>query len=288
MQPGSKETGEIEGRQASAGRSASSGASECAQRLGAGKIWAAGALLAVSTLATSQPDGTQASGSPISTDRGTAFSNSSSIVPLGRWQIEAGYTLSRAGGSTLQTFGELALRFPIGPKLELRLTNLSLSRVPGAFGLSDPAAGLKYQLVQGGNRRPEVSVIVQASVPVGAAAFGVRRWQPSVQLPWSIQLDAMTGLGGMLSVADVGPYGARFTQYGAGGYLSRSLGSRISGYLELYALGPMGNGGPNSAFVDLCLTFLSRHDTQFDIRFGTGINRTRDGWFIGFGVGYRF
>lgn len=272
----------------SAGRSASSGTSECAQRLGAGKIWAAGALLAVSTLATSQPEGTQASDSPISTDRGTAFSNSSSIVSLGRWQIEAGYTFSRVGGSTLQTFGELALRFPIGPKLELRLTNLSLSRILGAFGLSDPAAGLKYQLVQGGNRRPEVSVIVQASVPVGAAAFGVRRWQPSVQLPWSIQLDALTGLGGMLSVADVGPYGARFTQYGAGGYLSRSFGSRISGYLELYALSPMGYGGPNSAFFDLCLTYLTSHDTQFDIRFGTGINRTRDGWFIGFGVGYRF
>lgn len=230
----------------------------------------------------------QSNGFPVSTDRGTAFSNSSSVVPMGRWQVEGGFTYNCVGGITSETFGEFAIRYPVHARLELRLNNLSIGRVLGSRGLVDPAVGFKYRLAEGSARHPEVSVIIQTTIPVGVAAFRVTRTQPTVQLPWFLQLDPTTGVGGMLSAADLGPNGARFTQYGTGVYLSRALDPKTTGYLEVYGIAPLRPGGPNGGFIDGCLTYLVSSSTQLDFRYGTGFNQNRDGWFIGAGVGYRF
>jgi len=227
----------------------------------------------------------QADEPPISTDRGTAFSNSSSVIPLGRLQVEGGFTFN---SDHSETFGELAIRYPVLPRLEVRLTALSLGHVPGSSGLFDPSVGVKQRLVDGSRGRPEVSVIAQTTLPVGSEPFRVRRSQPTLRLPWFLQLDSTTGVGGMLSISDLGPTGARFTQYGAGAYLSRAFDTKATGYLEVYDVAPIAYGGPSGGFVDGCVTYLLSQNLQVDLRCGTGFNQSRDGWSLGGGMGYRF
>lgn len=227
-------------------------------------------------------------GFPISTDRGTAFASSSSVVTTGRWQIEAGYTWNRVAGTTSQTFGELGLRYPILPKLELRFGNLVYARVPGANGLVDPTIGFKYRMADAAPGRPEVSVIVQTTIAAGGNDFRVNRSQPSIQVPWFHQLDATTGIGGMFSVSDLGPSAARFTQYGGGVYVSHVLNPKTTGYFEVFELAPLGKDGPNGAFADFALTYLVDKATQLDFRVGSGLNQKRDGWFVGAGIAFRF
>jgi hypothetical protein len=207
---------------------------------------------------------------------------------MGRWQIEAGYTYNRVAGTTSESLGELALRYPISPRFELRLGNLIYGRAPGVSGLADPTVGFKHRFADGGPGKPEASVIVQTTIASGDEDFRVNRSQPSIQTPWFLQLDSQTGVGGMLSVSDLGPSGSRFTQYGGGVYVSRVLNPKTTGYLEVYCISPLGAGGPDGAFGDLAVTYLVDKATQLDFRIGTGFNQNRDGWFIGAGIAFRF
>jgi hypothetical protein len=227
-------------------------------------------------------------GFPITTDRGTTFSSSSSTIPVGRWQIEAGYTRTRAAGATTETFGEFALRYPLNPKLEARFGGLSWIRVPGSDGFVDPTVGFKYRFLDAAPGQPEASVIVQSSLPLGDRGFRVDRWQPTVQLPWFLMLDDQTGVGGMLSASDLGASGSRFTQFGGGAYVSRILNPQTTAYFEVYGITPLSPSGPSGGFANVCVTYLTDKATQLDFRIGSGFDQDRDGWHIGAGISVRF
>lgn len=207
---------------------------------------------------------------------------------MGRWQIEAGSTRSVAQGAASDTWVEMLVRYALSQRFELRVGNLTLWHVPGNWGWLDPSVGFKYLLLSSTAQRPEVSVIVQTTVPVGAEAFRVKRSQPTLQLPWSMALDSNTGIGGMLTIGDLGATNSRFTQYGGSIYLSRALDRKSTGYLEIYGLGPIRPRGATAGFADIALTYLATDRTQFDVRLGSGFDQARDGWFVGAGVAYRF
>ena len=234
------------------------------------------------------------SGFPIATDR-PSFSDASSLVPVGHPQLEIGLTYTSLSGSHVLTVGEGLFRYAVADRFELRLSNgtyQSVTQGGTVSGLVDPSIGFKYRFVDGvytgRNRRPEVTLVAQTTLPGGATVFRVNRSQPTGILAWSYALDSATTVGGNLVASDLGPTGARFTQYAASLYASRTLTSTTSVFWEVYGLAPEVAAGPNAGFTDAGVEYLLNQRTQLDFRIGTGFNSSRDGVWIGAGISYRF
>lgn len=227
-------------------------------------------------------------GFPITTDR-PSFSDGTLIVPKGRWQIEAGYTQTNTDGSRFEAIGEALLRWHLSERVEFRLSNFGWGRASETDGLLDPSLGIKLKLHPGVTAKtPDLALILQSTVPAGDRAFRVDRPQPTAKLAFYQATDSTTGFGGNLVVSDLGEDAGRFTQYAASLYLSKTLNPKTSAFVELYRLMPLSDGGPDANFADTGLTYLLNPRTQVDFRVGTGFESKRDGWFFGFGLGYRF
>lgn len=231
-------------------------------------------------------------GFPISTDR-PSFSYSTGIIPIGRWQIESGYTFAKAGSAELQTFGEMLLRFPVSKRVELRFGNLGFAKANaaggGGVGMLDPFIGFKYRFQTGvAGKTPDLSLVGQTTVPAGDRDFRVGRSQPSLTIAAYQQIDDQNGFGGSVTWSNLGKGVSEFHQWAAGAYWSRTLSSKAGTFLEIYQLMPSSKGGPHATFTDAGVSYLLDKATAVDFRIGTGLNQSRDGWFVGFGIGYRF
>lgn len=232
-------------------------------------------------------------GYPISTDR-PSFSDGTQIIPLGRWQLESGYTFSRVQGTDAQTLGELLLRFPLNRETELRISNVSFAIVSDGAGMrnegpTDAVLGIKNRIKTGvAGKSPDLALIVQSTVPTGASDFTVDRNQPAIKLAWFFQADGDDGFGGNVVWSSLGSGEAEFDQWGLGIYWAKTLSQRTGLFLEAYKLLPSTKDGPDALFFDAGITHTLNPATQIDFRIGSGINQSRDGWFVGFGVAYRF
>ena len=231
---------------------------------------------------------------PISTDR-PSFSDASSLVPVGHPQLETGFTYTGFNGSHSLTFGEGLFRYAVAARFELRLSNGTYQFVTQGgtvSGFVDPSIGFKYKLLDGvytgRNRRPDVTLVASTTLPGGATVFRVNRSQPTGVIAWSYSLDSATTVGGNFVASDFGPTSARFTQYAASLYASRSLTSAASVFWEVYGLFPVVAGGPNAGFTDAGVAYLLNPRTQLDFRVGTGFNSGRDGTWVGAGISFAF
>ncbi len=88
----------------------------------------------------------------IVTDR-PDFTESTSTIPQGHFQVEGGYTFTRQGDEESSSLGELLVRIGTGERVEARLGIGSYSQVdpgvPGSSTLSgyeDPFLGIKVRL----------------------------------------------------------------------------------------------------------------------------------------------
>lgn len=226
----------------------------------------------------------------ISTDR-PSFSDGTSIVPKGRWQIEAGYTNTKFDGSRFETFGETMFRFPVSDRFEIRLFNLTYGRATGGGtteGWQDPAVGFKYKLVSGALHKAEWTLVGLTTVPAGSREFRQDKTQPTVKLAGYLQLDATTGVGWNLVASSLAAGDTRFGQYAVSGYVSKALNAKAAVFGELYSVMPTTKDGPDASFADAGVTYLLNKNTQVDFRVGTGFNSGRDGSWFGFGIAYRF
>ncbi|MHB8637939.1 MAG: transporter [Fimbriimonadaceae bacterium] len=235
----------------------------------------------------------QTSAYPISTDR-PSFSDAASLVPVGHPQVETGFTYTGFSAGHTVTVGEALFRYAVACRFELRVSNVTDQFVQlggSASGLVDPAAGFKYKLVDGvytgHNRRPDVTLVGQTSLPGGAPAFRVDRAQPTGLVAWAYNLDSSTTVGGNFVASDLGAARARFTQYAASLYASRGITSAVTLFGEVYGLFPEAAGGSSALFGDAGAAYLLNVRTQLDFRVGAGFNAGRDGMWVGAGVSYR-
>jgi len=226
-------------------------------------------------------------GFPISTDR-PSFSDGTSIIPKGRWQVEMGYTNTQFRRSRFETVGEMLVRLPVSDRMELRLSNVGFGRSSDADGWLDPVVGFKYKLLNGSLGKPEWALIAQTTVPAGSRDFRQDETQPTVKLAGYLQLDPLTGLGGNLVASSLSDGTDRFGQYAVSAYLTRSLNSRTGAFFEMYHVTPTAKDGPHSTGFDAGVTYLVDKATQVDFRIGSTFDPGRDGTYFGFGIGYRF
>jgi outer membrane putative beta-barrel porin/alpha-amylase len=125
----------------------------------------------------------------MATDR-PDVTNSSLVVPTGSFQSENGVNFAAQNGGHTIDGTNTRWRLGIGPCLELLVdlpNYVGNVRAPGASGFTDLAPAVKWQ-VSPALGRFDLSLVVGAGLPTGAADIAGRDTQPYVQLPWSYEL----------------------------------------------------------------------------------------------------
>jgi len=231
-------------------------------------------------------------GFPIVTDR-PSFSDGSGLIPPGRWQIEVGGTYTRVAGTNAGQLPELLVRYPLSDRFELRLVNVDYSLFDHGQGngWQDPGVGFKVRLSRLKHNpywEPQIALVGLLTAPVGSPGLHAQNVQPTVKLAVDLPIGALDDLGANVYASSLAPQGGRFTQYSLSLYWQHTLSSKLSAYVETYGLSAEVPGGNGAAFADIGFQYLLNKATQVDIRYGSGFNQGRDGYYVGAGIAYRF
>lgn len=237
----------------------------------------------------------------ISPDR-PDFTNSSTVVGDGRFQVEAGLQWDRQRDPDLHTrtlSTPLTLRYGVGDSAELRLETggRTIEHASDPFsgahdttaGYTDSAIGAKWHLADQQGNVPSYGLLVHALLPSGSRELRGQGVRPAVFVPaeWDLpndfSLGIMPGLG-----TDRNERGAHYGY----GVMSASLGKdfnpRLHGFLEvaLPQIARAANGG-TQASLDTGLAWLVNNNCQVDALVMHGLNRNTPGLSLGFGLSFR-
>ena len=238
--------------------------------------------------------------SPLATDR-PDFTETSSTVGWGHWQLEAGYTYvhDNDGGTrrVSHSFPETLLRIGIFAEwFELRLgwnyaeERSTVGHITQVLsGSEDMYLGAKLALTEQRGWLPEMALTPQMTVPTGGAAFTAGDVLPGINWLYSWELCDDWSLGGSTQANRAFDENTNaYTEIAQSLTISRSLNEWLGGYVEWYGFFPGGatdgvtgvehyfNGG---------FTFPVNPNLQFDVRAGWGLNERSDDFFAGGGSG---
>jgi Putative MetA-pathway of phenol degradation len=236
---------------------------------------------------------------PLVTDR-PDFTESTSTLPPGHYQLEGGYTFSRQGEEDSHSFGELLLRAGAGERWEARFGIGSYSRIdPGLRGAAklsgyeDPTLGVKIRLTEDDPNLlppgwPRMAVLLSTTVPVGSDELTADDWQPDGKLALAWDLSDRLSLSSNLIYAYASDGGERFSQFAASLSAGLSLSDRLGAYLETFGFSKESADGSSTSYVNSGLTYLLSDDLQLDARIGAGLDDPHPNWFTGVGAAVRF
>lgn len=237
----------------------------------------------------------------ISPDR-PDFTNSSTVVGLGRFQVEAGLQWARERDPDLHTrtlTTPLTLRYGIGETIELRLETDGRTVVHASdpfggesstsAGYADSAIGLKWHIDDQQGNLPAYGLLVHATLPSGSRALRGQGLRPVAYVPveWDLPKDFSLGVMPGLGI-DRNEGGAHYGY----GVLSASLGkdfsNRLHGFLEVAMpqIARAGNGG-TQASLDTGFAWLVNKDCEVDALLMRGLNRNTPDLSLGFGLSFR-
>lgn len=256
-------------------------------RLGAAALAWFGVALAAT------PGSAQQNVEPIVTDR-PSFTESPATVGEGRVQLEAGYTLARASGTTGHTLGEILIRIGLDAPAELRigLDSYAWSRGPAGArsGFTDTSLGLKIRLADGGSgpAHPSLGLLLASTLPTGNDPFfGKAAVQPEAKLAAGWTLGDRTTLDSNLNYAYISDDGARVHRLATSLVLARAWTERIGSYIEGYGFVPRDVARDDVVYVNGGLTYLLAPLLQLDLRVGLRV-ADPDDRFAGIGIAYRW
>lgn len=245
---------------------------------------------------------------PLISDR-PDFTESSSVVPFGRAQLEGGYTFSYDREDDVrtrdQTFPEFLLRAGLAKEWELRVGWVGWSLTNEFFherdrrnrtvdvkehedAATDTSLGFKVHLWDQKGLIPDFGVIGDLSIPSGAASKTSGDVDPQVKLLWSYELTERFSLSGNVNLAVPTSAGQRFFQTAASISLCYGITDRLSNYVEYFGFYPNDRGTDGAHSVNGGFTFLINNNLQFDVRTGVGLNEEADDFFTGAGFVIRW
>lgn len=229
----------------------------------------------------------------ISTDR-PGFSTSTSIVPRGHIQLEAGATASRSGDDRAYSFGQLLVRVPVSGRAEARVgvPSYLVSRSGGARSTGADNVFLEGKYLLASRKKVAYAVLVNAIVPTGSRRVTTREFQPGVNFAADYTFCDTVGATfnvGAVRVANVAATGATSHSddlFGAASF-NFTLSPKLGAFTELYAIG---GDGPTQKYLDGGFTYLLTPRTQLDASAGVGLGNDAGGpdYFYGVGVSRLF
>jgi hypothetical protein len=236
---------------------------------------------------------------PLDTDR-PDFTEGTSTVPLGHYQLEGGYTFTRFGEEDSSSLGELLLRIGAGERMEARLGIGSYTRIdtgvsgaPTLSGYEDPTIGVKIRLTPEDTNllppgHPQLAILLATSVPVGSDDLTSDEWQPEGKLALGWDFTDRFSLGSTLIYGYPSDGDERFHQFAASLSAAYSLTDRLGAYLEGYGFNKESLDGSSTTYLNTGLTFGISNDLQVDVRVGAGLDDPSPNWFAGVGGAVRF
>jgi hypothetical protein len=213
------------------------------------------------------------------------FCEAASVVPRGRFQVEAGSAWTRVDAdSSVLDLPEVVLRVGVGASLELRVQASDWLRVRSEgtdSGWSDTAVGLRWQLAAGSH---DLSVRGVVYLPIGSGEWTDNKVDPEGAVSWAHELG-----GGWSTSATVSA--RRFTSvtttiFSPSLSVEHSLGPHASTFLEYGANVADGHSPLN--LVDHGYTWLPNSDTQVDVSIGLGLSSAAPDFFVSVGFSRRF
>ncbi|MCY3547991.1 MAG: transporter [Gemmatimonadetes bacterium] len=226
------------------------------------------------------------------------FTEATSTVGLGGFQLELGYTLGldTDGRNTtrVHSYGEPLLRVGVFvERLELRVGTTAVTQVAEASpagvvtsGLEDLYLGAKIALSGQRGVLPATAILPQMTVATGTGGFSAGRTLPGLNFLYSWDLNESLSLAGSTQVnAAVGDMDENYSEWAQSLSWGIATGQRSGVYAEWYAFVPAGlKGGSAEHYLNSGLTWLANDDLQWDFRFGMGLNAAAEDMYVGAGV----
>ncbi|MCH2113520.1 MAG: transporter [Pirellulales bacterium] len=235
---------------------------------------------------------------PLVTDR-PDFTEASSTVGIGVAQLEIGYTYIFDNDGTDQTihhsYPEPLLRAGlIADWLELRVGwnyATELLNDVQTSGSEDLYLGFKIGLTPQAGILPEMALIPQMNVPVGADPFSANEVLPGLNwiYGWEVNQIVSTAGSTQFNRAIDGVTTEAYTEWAQSWTVAYSLAERLGAYTEWFAFFPhSADTAKPEYYFNGGFTVLLSDDVQWDIRAGLGINDAADDYFAGTGLSIRF
>lgn len=245
---------------------------------------------------------------PMVTDR-PDFTESAVVVPIGRLQLEAGYTYTHDDENGVRTgehtFPEVLLRAGLARDWELRVAwqgwslTESLYRAPNDAGRrvnvkehddggADMSIGFKRHLREQRGWVPELGLIGEMTLPTGAEGKTSGDVDPGVKFLWAYELTERMSLSGNLNFAVPTSEKGRFFQTASSVSLGYAWTDWLGSYVEYFGTYPNDRGSDCAHTLNGGFTFPITDNLQFDVRAGVGLNEEADDLFVGTGLAIRF
>ena len=225
------------------------------------------------------------------------FSNVTEVIPKGRVELNTGFGLSEVEDTDVESYGQILVRVGVGGPWELRLGLNSWVRVDGPDGSSDgfedPTLGVKVGLAEGrvetGFGKPETSLILQSTIPVGDELIGADDPQPAAILLLAWNLSPRVHLDNNIayiyrSLDD----GSEYSEMAATLAFSIGLGGAWGTYLEYAGFFPLESEFSDSHFLFAAFTYLVNRKMAVDFGGGYGMNGLSPDYFVSGGLAYRW
>ena len=194
-----------------------------------------------------------------------------------------------------QVFPDLLARYGINRKVEARLVAAGWSfqsgDEAGPDGFSDVSLGVKIHLAEERGRRPQMALLVDLSLPVGARGVASDYVTPKILFLGSNALTDRLGL-----TYNLGPSFVTAETDGEKGTdlnlnyavaLSRPVGGPFSLFGELYGAFAFGSSLPDRHNFQFGTTILLSSRLQIDLRAGGGFVENEPDWLVGAGLAFR-
>ena len=218
------------------------------------------------------------------------------IVPKGSFQIESGIIYTNTNNQTDRneqwSYATTLLRYGIFDNFEVRLNSSYESTIyvkeaqedSTYSGMGPVTAGFKITLAKEKGIRPELAIVASITF----RHLGNENYSPTFSYPVGIlaatnTLSKRFSLGYNIGFAYSGENADGFFIYTT--YLGFQITDRLWSFAEVY--GNFDNGNfPNHKW-DAGLTYLIRHNLQFDVSGGTGFSNDVDKYFLNAGISWR-
>lgn len=229
------------------------------------------------------------------------FTEATSTVGLGGFQLELGYTLRLDTDDEFTTrvhsYGEPLLRvgvlverleLRVGTSVTTQVVNVSATGVVTS-GLEDLYVGAKIALSAQRGVLPATAILPQMTAATGTGGFSAGRSLPGFNFLYSWDLNEALSLAGSTQVnAAVGDLDEDYSEWAQSLSWGIATSQRSGVYAEWYAFMPAGLDGASAEhYLNSGLTWLANDDLQWDFRFGMGLNAAAEDMYVGAGVAMR-